>query len=120
VPGRRLAANLIDNALSYNIADGWVRIRTGYQDGQATLQVTNTGPVLPAEVVPTLLEPFRRQLPDRTGTSTRRGSGLGLSIVAAITDAHGGTIDLAAQEGGGLQITVGLPAQPPAGQQHGR
>jgi signal transduction histidine kinase len=112
----RLVANLIDNALSYNIADGWVRIRTGYQDGQATLQVTNTGPVLPAEVVPTLLEPFRRQLPDRTSTSTRRGSGLGLSIVAAITDAHGGTLDLAAQQGGGLQITVGLPAQPSAGQ----
>jgi signal transduction histidine kinase len=116
----RLVANLIDNALSYNIADGWVRIRTGYQDGQATLQVTNTGPVLPAEVVPTLLEPFRRQLPDRTSTSTRRGSGLGLSIVAAITDAHGGTLDLAAQQGGGLQITVGLPARPSAGQQHGR
>jgi len=115
----RLVANLIDNALSYNIADGWVRIRTGYQDGQATLQVTNTGPVLPAEVVPTLLEPFRRQLPDRTSTSTRRGSGLGLSIVAAITDAHGGTLDLAAQDGGGLQITVRLPAQPSAGQQHG-
>ena len=116
----RLVANLINNALNYNIAGGWVRIRTGYQDGQATLQVTNTGPVLPAEVVPTLLEPFRRQLPDRTSTSTRRGSGLGLSIVAAITDAHGGTLDLAAQQGGGLQITVGLPAQPSAGQQHER
>jgi signal transduction histidine kinase len=116
----RLVANLIDNALSYNIADGWVRIRTGYQDGQATLQVTNTGSVLPAEVVPTLLEPFRRQVPDRTSTSTRRGSGLGLSIVAAITDAHGGTLDLAAQEGGGLQVTARLPAQPSAGQQHER
>jgi signal transduction histidine kinase len=116
----RLVANLIDNALNYNIADGWVRIRTGYQDGQATLQVTNTGPVLPAEVVPMLLEPFRRQVPDRTRTSTCRGSGLGLSIVAAITDAHGGTLDLAAQQGGGLQITVGLPTQPSAGQQHGR
>jgi signal transduction histidine kinase len=112
----RLVANLIDNALNYNIADGWVRIQTGYQDGQATLQVTNTGPVLPAEVIPMLIEPFRRQVPDRTSTSTR-GSGLGLSIVAAITDAHGGTIDLAAHEGGGLQITVGLPAQPSAGQQ---
>jgi signal transduction histidine kinase len=111
----RLVANLIDNALSYNIAGGWVRIRTGYQDGQAILQVTNTGPVLPADVVPTLLEPFRRQLPDRTSTSTRRGSGLGLSIVAAITDAHGGTLDLAAHQGGGLQITVRLPAQPSAG-----
>jgi signal transduction histidine kinase len=45
-----------------------------------------------------LLEPFRRQVPDRTSTSTstRRGSGLGLSIVAAITDAHGGTLNLAA------------------------
>ena len=116
----RLVANLIDNALSYNIAGGWVRIRTGYQDGQAILQVTNTGPVLPAEVVPMLLEPFRRQVLDRTSTSTRRGSGLGLSIVAAITDAHGGTLDLAAEEGGGLQVTVRLPAQPSAGQQHER
>jgi signal transduction histidine kinase len=116
----RLVANLIDNALSYNIAGGWVRIRTGYQDGQAILQVTNTGPVLSAEVVPMLLEPFRRQAPDRTSTSTRRGSGLGLSIVAAITDAHGGTLDLAAEEGGGLQVTVRLPVQPSAGQQYER
>lgn len=39
--------------------------------------------------------------------------------LAAITDAHGGTPDLAAQDGGGLQITVRLPARPSAGQQHG-
>jgi signal transduction histidine kinase len=112
----RLAANLIDNALSYNIDDGWVQVRTGCENGQATLQVTNTGPVVPTEVVPTLLEPFRRQVPDRTRTGAPRGSGLGLSIVAAIADAHGGTVDLTAREGGGLQVTVGLPAQPAAGQ----
>jgi signal transduction histidine kinase len=110
----RLAANLIDNALSYNIDDGWVRVRTGSENGQATLQVTNTGPVVPTEILPTLLEPFRRQVPDRTHTGAPRGSGLGLSIVAAIADAHRGSIDLTARQGGGLQVTVGLPAPPQA------
>ncbi|WP_328665722.1 ATP-binding protein [Streptomyces sp. NBC_00322] len=54
-----------------------------------------------------LAQPFRRLGADRTGTG--RGSGLGLSIVAAITEAHHGTLDLRARPDGGLRVTVTLP-----------
>jgi signal transduction histidine kinase len=53
-----------------------------------------------------MFEPFRRGGWERTGS---RGSGLGLSIVRAVCDAHGGTVSAVAQAGGGLEVTVSLP-----------
>jgi signal transduction histidine kinase len=84
-----------------------VQVRTAYENGQATPQVTNTGPVVPTEIVPALIEPFRRQVPDRTRTGAPGGSGLGLSIVAAI--AHGGGIDLTARRVAGFKSLLGYP-----------
>ena len=82
-------------------------MRTGTDDGHAWLVVGNTGfEVEPADV-PGLFEPFRRGGRERTGA---RGSGLGLSIVRAVCDAHGGTVSAVAQPGGGLEVTVRLPA----------
>jgi signal transduction histidine kinase len=52
-------------------------------------------------------QPFRRLGADRTGSD--RGAGLGLSIVAAIAAAHGGTLDLRARPEGGLLVSIGLP-----------
>jgi signal transduction histidine kinase len=54
-----------------------------------------------------LVEPFQRLAADRTGSDT--GSGLGLSIVAAIATAHGGDVDLRARPEGGLRVAVTLP-----------
>ncbi|MFI8895467.1 sensor histidine kinase [Streptomyces paradoxus] len=54
-----------------------------------------------------LTQPFRRLGADRTGTG--QGSGLGLSIVAAITQAHHGTLDLRARPDGGLRVTITFP-----------
>ena len=68
----------------------------------------NTGfEVEPSEVAG-LFEPFRRGGQERTGG---RGSGLGLSIMRAVAEAHGGTVAAVANpEGGGLEVTVTLPA----------
>ncbi|MEH1128864.1 ATP-binding protein [Micromonospora sp. CPCC 206061] len=55
-----------------------------------------------------LAEPFKRLAADRTGSDA--GSGLGLSIVAAIVTAHGGHLDLRPRPEGGLRVTVHLPA----------
>src|SRR6266704_1422231 len=70
--------------------------------------VENVGPVLGQEQVRELSRPFRRTGAERTGSDN--GSGLGLSIVAAIAEAHGGSLDLRARPGGGLRVCILLPA----------
>jgi signal transduction histidine kinase len=103
----RLAGNLIENAVRYNHLRGRIWVRTGADATSAWLVVGNTGfEVEPADV-PGLFEPFRRGGRERTGA---RGSGLGLSIVRAVCEAHGGTVAAVAQPGGGLEVTVTLPA----------
>ncbi|HEV8174039.1 MAG TPA: HAMP domain-containing sensor histidine kinase [Actinoplanes sp.] len=102
----RLAGNLIENAIRYNHLLGKLWLRTDSVDGQARLVVGNTGYEVEPADVPGLFEPFRRGGWERTGS---RGSGLGLSIVRAVCDAHGGTVSAVAQEGGGLEVTVSLP-----------
>ncbi|MBN6054753.1 ATP-binding protein, partial [Nonomuraea sp. RK-328] len=69
------------------------------------------GPTLPAAAgAETLLEPFVHGQGTRVRTD---GSGLGLSIVRAVTLAHRGRIAVAARTGGGLDVTVDLPQSPP-------
>ena len=102
----RLAGNLIENAIRYNHLMGKLWLRTSHVGGQARLVVGNTGYEVEPRDVPGLFEPFRRGGWERTGS---RGSGLGLSIVRAVCDAHGGTVSAVAQPGGGLEVTVSLP-----------
>jgi signal transduction histidine kinase len=103
----QMVTNLVENAINYNRPGGevWVRVHR-----QPALQVTNTGPVVPAESVPLLFEPFRqlRLAPSRAD----RGVGLGLSIVASIARAHAGRAQARPQEGGGLDVSVTLPEDP--------
>jgi signal transduction histidine kinase len=104
----RLVANLLSNAVLHNVPDGWVRVSTSSDRGGLVLAVANSGPVVPPDRVADLLEPFRRLGTARIGS---RGLGLGLSIVAAITDAHGGTLALHPRPEGGLDVRVTLPGQ---------
>jgi signal transduction histidine kinase len=101
----RLVANLVQNAVRHNHPGGHVLVELSPDTG---LAVCNTGPHVPPDRVDELFEPFRRLHPDRTGTAD--GAGLGLSIVAAITHAHGGTVHATANPEGGLSITIALPA----------
>ncbi|GIG86818.1 hypothetical protein Pen02_17540 [Plantactinospora endophytica] len=103
----RLAGNLIENAVRYNHLHGRMWVRTGSGPEHAWLVVGNTGFEVEQADVPGLFEAFRRGGRERTGA---RGSGLGLSIVRAVCDAHGGTVSAIAQDGGGLEVTVTLPA----------
>ncbi|WP_067801498.1 sensor histidine kinase [Actinomadura formosensis] len=109
----RCAVNLVENAVKYNVRDGRIWVRTGTRDGAAFLQVVNTGRAVPGYEIATIFEPFRRLRADRTGS--KDGAGLGLSIVRAVVDAHGGTIETVPRADGGLSITVRLPlAERPA------
>jgi len=104
----RLAANLVDNAVRYNVPGGTVWISTSTVDGRVLLTVDNTGPPVAPAAVGSLFEPFRR-LRERTGDG---GFGLGLAIVASIAAAHGGDARAGARPGGGLSVTVSLPGGP--------
>ena len=104
----RMVENVIHNAVCHNTEGGWIRIASGAADGRASLVVENGGPVLDQEQVRELAQPFRRIGADRTGSD--EGSGLGLSIVAAIAEAHGGSLELRARPEGGLRVTILLPA----------
>ncbi|MFE7231925.1 sensor histidine kinase [Streptomyces sp. NPDC057596] len=104
----RIALNLVQNAVRYNVAEeGWVQVVTDVQHGQAILVVTNTGPVVPAYEIDNLFEPFRRLRTERTGSD--KGVGLGLSIARSVARAHGGHISAQPREGGGLVMRVALP-----------
>jgi signal transduction histidine kinase len=104
-----LARNLFDNAQRYNVPDGWVRARSGVEGDRAVLEVSNSGPVVPPDAVEGLFEPFRRLAADRTGGEV--SAGLGLSIVRAVAEAHGGTVVAQGRPDGGLRVEVRLPAR---------
>ncbi|MFC8915576.1 sensor histidine kinase [Streptomyces sp. NPDC047821] len=103
----RIALNLVQNAVRYNVDEGWVEVTTETQAGQAVLVVSNTGPVVPAYEIDNLFEPFRRLRQERTGSD--KGVGLGLSIARSVARAHGGRIIAEPREGGGLVMRVTLP-----------
>ncbi|MFI6645165.1 sensor histidine kinase [Streptomyces sp. NPDC050504] len=104
----RIALNLVQNAVRYNVAEnGWVEVNTSVEHGQAVLVVSNTGPVVPAYEIDNLFEPFRRLRTERTGSD--KGVGLGLSIARSVARAHSGRIIAEPREGGGLVMRVTLP-----------
>jgi signal transduction histidine kinase len=104
----RLVANLVDNALRYNVAGGEVEVLTGEDGDGPFLRVTNTGPAVPALDIDRLFQPFQR------GSGGPEGAGLGLSIVAAISRAHGAVVSCEPRPGGGLSVRATFPPSPAA------
>jgi hypothetical protein len=102
----RLVANLLDNAVYYNLTGGSVRVVTGSDDDVSYITVTNSGPLVPESAVTSLFEPFTR-LEGRVSNS--RGVGLGLSIVTSVVNAHHGHLDAEALPDGGMKISARLP-----------
>ncbi|MDT4891038.1 MAG: hypothetical protein QOE97_73 [Pseudonocardiales bacterium] len=102
----RLIGNLVENGIRHNVPDGWLRVTTGETDDRVWLHVSNGGPVIAADDIDSLFEPFRRGGRLRTAT---RGAGLGLAIVRLIVDAHHGRLQAAAPPFGGLAIRIELP-----------
>lgn len=108
----RMVGNLIENAVGHNEDGGWIHVTAQTQAGRARLIVENGGEAIDQRQVDELSQPFRRLPGDRIGTD--KGSGLGLSIVAAIAEAHDGRLELKARRGGGMLVCVDLPAAVPA------
>lgn len=105
---REMLGNLVDNALDYT--DGPVSIAVDATPAGIRLAVSDRGPGIADDEKAAVLERFRR---GRSG-GTRPGSGLGLSIVRTVVDAHGGRIALVDRDGGGLEARIELKAEAPA------
>jgi signal transduction histidine kinase len=103
----RMVDNVIDNSINHNGPGGSVRVSSSVEGQFACLSVENSGPVLDPGEVTELARPFRRVGPQRTGSE--KGIGLGLTIVASIAEAHGGTLELQAISAGGLRVMIRLP-----------
>ncbi|MGW4943959.1 sensor histidine kinase [Actinoplanes sp. NPDC004185] len=105
----RMIGNVVDNAITHNEPDGWVRVVAAAENGTALLTVETGGPPLDPDQVARLGRPFQRLGVARTAGT---GTGLGLSIVAAVAAAHGGTMALRARAEGGLHVAIRLPLLP--------
>ncbi|MFD3582117.1 sensor histidine kinase [Streptomyces sp. NPDC058683] len=108
----QLTTNLVHNAIVHNLPEqGTVWVHTGVRPRAVVLTVENTGQRITPQLALTLTEPFQRGT-ERVRTD-HAGVGLGLAIVKTITRAHDGTLTLSPRAGGGMRITVELPATSP-------
>jgi signal transduction histidine kinase len=101
----QVAANLIDNALKYTTAGGRVDVDVLADSSRARLRVRDTGAGIRPDELPHIWDRLFRGDSSRT----ERGLGLGLSLVKAIVEAHGGTVDVETEPGKGSVFTVALP-----------
>jgi signal transduction histidine kinase len=100
----RVAVNLIENGIRYNRPGGFVDVSTRAGIGTVELRVENSGPPIDAVAAARLTEPFERLGRE----SDARGAGLGLSIVSAVSRAHGGSLSIVPRAEGGLIVSVRL------------
>jgi two-component system OmpR family sensor kinase len=107
---RQVVGNLVRNALVHTPSGTPVELRATTDGDEAVFEVRDHGPGLPTSDVDSLFERFWRADPGRGRGPA--GAGLGLSIVAALVQAHGGRVSAANAPGGGALFVVRLPARP--------
>jgi len=103
--------NLVQNAVKFTPAGGFVEVRLRYLNGQAVIEVADTGVGIAPEFLPFVFDRFRQA----NGSITRKhgGLGLGLAIVRSLVEMHGGTVGVdSAGEGQGSTFRIALPSPP--------
>ncbi|MGA9160771.1 MAG: ATP-binding protein [Actinomycetota bacterium] len=105
---RQALGDLLDNGLRYVPPGGNVRVTAEQHDGSLLMEVRDTGPGFPPEFLPVAFEAFAR--PDPSRSRPGGGAGLGLAIVAAVAEAHGGTVEAGNLPGGGAVVVLSVPA----------
>jgi heavy metal sensor kinase len=107
---KQVIVNLLDNAIKYTPERGSVNVSVTARNGRAVLEVTDTGPGIPAEALPHVFDRFYRV--DQVRSRDLGGSGLGLSIVKSICTAHGAEVRAYSTPGKGSRFEVELRALP--------
>ena len=106
---RQAVSNLLRNAVRHNVPGGGIDLELARADGRARLRLSNGGPLVPAERLASLREPFVRGA--GRGRTRGAGHGLGLAIVSAVATAHDGVLELSANPSGGLSAVLDLPVR---------
>ncbi len=104
---RQVVANLVGNALVHTPDDAAIDVRVHREGATALLEVRDEGPGMSPDVAARAFERFYRADPSRS--RHHGGSGLGLSIVRAIVDAHHGSVALDTALGHGTTVRISLP-----------
>jgi len=113
---RQVVWNLLNNALEAMPDGGELRLRANWAQGSppsglsrevrwAVVEVEDTGPGIPGEIIHKIFDPFF--------TTKEKGTGLGLSIVHRLMEEMGGRVEVRSQEGVGAKFTLWIPARPP-------
>ena len=108
----QVLGNLLDNALRHTPAGGQVTLTAARTGGEVVFTVADDGEGIAAEYLPHIFERFYRA--DTARDRGRGGSGIGLAIAKALTEAHGGHINVASRgPGHGSTFTVAVPIRAP-------
>ena len=110
----RMLSNLLSNALKFTPPGGRIHVAVRQFAESIEMRVEDTGCGIPAEHIPHIFERFYRVPGQETSSAPEPGLGLGLSFVAWIAKAHGGTIQVDSAPGKGTRFTISLPAAPAA------
>lgn len=105
----RVFDNLLQNAVKYGSEVDVIRVNGREEGGSAIVEVTNYGNPVPAADLETLFEPYRRGL--SAGHTGKKGWGLGLTLVKALVEAHGGSVKVRSSAEAGTTFTVSLPCR---------
>lgn len=104
---RQIVFNLVSNAIKFTPSGGRVEVRIARRDDDAVLTVEDTGCGIPKEQIDRVFLPFEQI--DNRYAATAGGTGLGLTLVKALTELHGGSCSLESEEGQGTQVHVRFP-----------
>jgi signal transduction histidine kinase len=104
---QQVVYNLMENAVKYTPANGWIKVGLQRVGRDAVLTVSDSGPGIPRDSLPHVFERFYRV--DKARGRESGGTGLGLSIVQQYVNLHGGNVKVASEEGQGAVFTVELP-----------
>jgi signal transduction histidine kinase len=100
--------NVTANAFRHTPDGGVVELKSELKNGMIVLSVTDSGNGIPAEHLPLIFDRFYK-VPASSRTQWSNGSGLGLSIVKAIIERHGGRVSARSEPGNGTTICLALP-----------
>ena len=100
---RQVFLNILDNAAKHGGAGKRIEAGMSYENGQVIVRIRDYGQGIPEDEIPLVKKKFYK------GSSSTRGTGIGLAVCDEIVEMHGGTLTLENAEGGGTLVTVALP-----------